>query len=176
MCLRTFKVFLVGPWQLVKTSTTHFYPPQKPAPGIVTKGGNVHRGANRGKDPPNPRHEALCQGLHGTGGGGITAANDSFRAPGGCAGGDFFLHCLWGVHEEHMKQNTYQKLDDELFGSAGRSQFGMPPLGVGTVLAANRRVLRIVHKSRINGHKTSQKCKFIQINLPHIKAELALLC
>ena len=52
----------------------------------------------------------------------------------------------------------------------------MPPLGAGTILAANRRMLRTEHKARINGQKTSQKCKFIQINLQHIKTELALLC
>ena len=44
------------------------------------------------------------------------------------------------------------------------------------ILPANLRMLSIKHKSRINEHKMSQNCKFIQINLHHGKAAMALLC
>jgi hypothetical protein len=44
------------------------------------------------------------------------------------------------------------------------------------VFPANVGTLSIWQKPRTNAHKISQKCKFIQINLHHSKAAMALLC
>ena len=53
------------------------------------------------------------------------------------------------------------------FARQGASQSGEPPQGV--VTPSKPRDVE-------HGHKMAQKCKFIQINLRHIKAVMTLLC
>jgi hypothetical protein len=137
------------------------------------EGSNYQRGAKRGKGPPNPRHEALCRGLHCTGGWWQHCCQRSLGGTKGAVPVVIYFSIARGVFTKNTRNKIpIKSRDAELSCWAGRSQFGMV---AGTVLAANRRTLTTEHQSRINGHKTSQKCKFIQINLHHITAELAIL-
>jgi len=103
-------VFLVGPWQLLKTSTTLFYLLQKPAPGVlVAEEGNVHRGLRGAKVHPIQGMRNCAKGCMALGVVAALPLTIPSGHQGGFAGGDLFPHYSWGIYEEHTKQSTYQK-------------------------------------------------------------------